>query len=60
MQGVVGFLMGGLTWFAVPFVFATTMGMAYLAIKEHRGPLLNEDEVNEGELFASHWSDKLC
>jgi hypothetical protein len=27
-----GFIMGGLTWFAIPFTLATTMGLAYLGL----------------------------
>ena len=48
-QGVWGFLLGGLTWFAIPFVFSTTMGLAYIALSaEHGGPLLNESDVDAG------------
>jgi len=36
-------------WFGVPFVFASTMGLAYLALSSHAGaPLLTDDEVNRG------------
>ena len=54
-QGVLGFLAGGLTWFAVPFVFATTMGLGYLALSEQRGaPLLRPSDVDRGTpLFCS-------
>ncbi|PIK48507.1 putative urea-proton symporter DUR3 [Apostichopus japonicus] len=31
-QGMWGFLLGGLVWFAVPFAFATTMGLAYVSL----------------------------
>jgi hypothetical protein len=48
-QGVIGFLAGGLTWFSVPFVFATTMGLAYLALGEINGsPLLTAGDVDRG------------
>ncbi|XP_064611598.1 uncharacterized protein LOC135475601 [Liolophura sinensis] len=48
-QGVSGFLMGGLTWFAVPFSLATTMGLAYLALSAKQGaPLLSDNQVNSG------------
>ena len=50
-QGVWGFLTGGITWFAVPFTFATTMGMAYIALGAEQGaPLLSDSDVNKGEL----------
>jgi len=50
-HGVIGFLGGGLTWFSIPFVFGTTMGLAYLALGEMRGsPLLNDDQISQGEL----------
>lgn len=49
-QGVFGFLIGGLVWFAVPFTFATTMGLAYLALGANDGiPLLTDDDVNAGQ-----------
>ncbi|CAH1774641.1 unnamed protein product [Owenia fusiformis] len=48
-QGVWGFLIGGLVWFAIPFVFATTMGLSYIAMETHAGEsLLCADQVNEG------------
>jgi len=48
-QGVWGFLAGGLVWFGVPFVFASTMGLAYLALSANAGaPLLTDDQVNRG------------
>lgn len=51
-QGVFGFLAGGLTWFSVPFVFGTTMGLAYLALGELKGsPLLTDDEITQGFLI---------
>lgn len=53
-QGVLGFLAGGLVWFSVPFVFGTTMGLAYVALGELRGsPLLDDDQVTQG-LFVSY------
>nr|XP_006821671.1 PREDICTED: uncharacterized protein LOC102808925 [Saccoglossus kowalevskii] len=48
-QGVWGFITGGLTWFAIPFTFATTMGLAYVALSTANGEdLLTESEINEG------------
>ncbi|XP_006823327.1 uncharacterized protein LOC100367327 [Saccoglossus kowalevskii] len=48
-QGIWGFITGGLTWFAIPFTFATTMGLAYVALSTANGEdLLTESEVNEG------------
>ena len=49
-QGVWGFLTGGLVWFAVPFTFATTMGLAYIALSAMEGhPLLTNEDVNAGK-----------
>ena len=49
-QGMWGFLIGGLVWFAIPFSFATTMGLAYVALGTHRGePLLTASQVGEGQ-----------
>ena len=48
-QGVWGFLFGGLVWFAVPFAFATTMGLSYIALSAHQGaPLLSDADVSAG------------
>ena len=49
MQGVRGFITGGLTWFAIPFSLATTMGLAYLGMSSAQGaPLLSEKDVSAG------------
>ena len=41
--------MGGLTWFAIPFSLATTMGLAYLGMSSAQGaPLLTEADVSSG------------
>jgi len=49
LQGVWGFIFGGLTWFAIPFTLATTMGLAYLGMSSAQGaPLLTEEDVNKG------------
>ena len=49
-EGVWGFLLGGLVWFAVPFTFATTMGLAYIALgTKNGGPLLSDSMVNQGK-----------
>ncbi|CAH1782806.1 unnamed protein product [Owenia fusiformis] len=49
VQGVWGFIAGGLTWFAIPFTLATTMGLSYLALGTLRGaPLLSPADVDKG------------
>ena len=48
-DGVWGFLTGGLVWFAVPFAFATAMGLAYIALSTAAGkPLLTPAQVDQG------------
>ncbi|CAH1778295.1 unnamed protein product [Owenia fusiformis] len=48
-HGVWGFVAAGLTWFAIPFVMATTFGLAYIAIEEAQGePLLSQTDVFRG------------
>ncbi|KAL5014495.1 hypothetical protein ScPMuIL_008765 [Solemya velum] len=48
-QGVMGFLLGGLTWFAIPFALATTTGLAYIALSTQQGaPLLTDADVDAG------------
>lgn len=48
-QGVFGFLLGGLMWFAVPSTMATTTGLAYLALSaENRTNLLTHRQIDEG------------
>ena len=50
LQGVWGFIAGGLTWFAIPFSLATTMGLAYLGMSSAQGaPLLSEKDVSAGK-----------
>jgi Na+/proline symporter len=49
LQGVWGFILGGLTWFAIPFSLATTMGLAYLGMSSAQGsPLLTDAGVSSG------------
>merc|ERR1712168_1149488 len=49
LQGVWGFISGGLVWFAIPFTLATTMGLAYLGLSSAQGaPLLTDDDVMKG------------
>ena len=44
-----GFILGGLTWFAIPFSLATTMGLAYLGMSSAQGsPLLTDANVSSG------------
>ncbi|RUS77237.1 hypothetical protein EGW08_014990 [Elysia chlorotica] len=48
-QGVLGLLLGGLAWFAIPFSFSTTMGLAYVALSAKQGEgLLTADDVDAG------------
>ncbi|KAL4238792.1 hypothetical protein ACF0H5_003499 [Mactra antiquata] len=48
-QGVLGFLIGGLVWFSIPFALATTMGLAYIALGARQNqPLLKEEDVDLG------------
>ena len=48
-QRVWGFISGGLTWFAIPFTLATTMGLAYLGLSSAQGaPMLSDDDVARG------------
>ena len=50
LQGVWGFISGGLTWFAIPFSLATTMGLAYLGLSSAQGaPLLSDEDVAKGK-----------
>jgi len=49
LQGVWGFISGGLVWFAIPFTLATTMGLAYLGLSSAQGyPLLTDEDVMKG------------
>ena len=49
MQGVWGFISGGLVWFAIPFTLATTMGLAYLGLSSAQGaPMLTDEDVAKG------------
>ena len=49
LQGVWGFIIGGLVWFAIPFTLATTMGLGYLGLSSAQGaPLLSEEDIKKG------------
>jgi len=49
LQGVWGFIAGGLCWFAIPFGLATTMGLAYLGLSSAQGaPMLTDEDVMKG------------
>merc|ERR1712112_787191 len=49
LQGVWGFIAGGLCWFAIPFGLATTMGLAYLGLSSaHGAPMLTDEDVMKG------------
>ncbi|XP_072019734.1 LOW QUALITY PROTEIN: uncharacterized protein [Amphiura filiformis] len=48
-EGMWGFLAAGLVWFSIPFTFATTMGLGYIALGTYYGePLLSNAEVSAG------------
>lgn len=48
-QGVWGFILASLMWFAIPSTMATTTGMAYLALSSQNGThMLNMGEIDEG------------
>merc|ERR1712223_1352608 len=49
LQGVWGFIAGGLCWFAIPFGLATTMGLACLGLSSAQGaPMLSDEDVMKG------------
>ena len=49
LQGVWGFILGGLTWFAIPFSLATTMGLAYIGLSSAQGsPMLTNKDISAG------------
>ncbi|XP_066270073.1 uncharacterized protein [Branchiostoma lanceolatum] len=49
LEGVWGFISGGLTWFAIPFSMATTVGLAYVALGTVSGEaLLSAEDVDKG------------
>ena len=49
IQGVFGFLLGGLIWFAIPSTMATTTGLAYLALStENNTHMLTHNQIDEG------------
>ncbi|XP_078667260.1 uncharacterized protein LOC144909083 [Branchiostoma floridae x Branchiostoma belcheri] len=49
LEGVWGFISGGLTWFAIPFSMATTVGLAYVALGTVNGEaLLSAEDVDKG------------
>ena len=55
-QGVLGFLSGGLCWFAIPFGLATTVGLAYIALSTSQNTdLLTESEINAGTYTHVLW-----
>ena len=46
------FLAGGLLWFAVPFTFATTMGIAYIAFSAYYNQeLMTSENIDAGKSF---------
>lgn len=49
-----GFLLGGLCWFAIPFAFASTTGLGYIALSAQQDfPLLDDDSVDAGTNLES-------
>ncbi|KAH9514149.1 urea active transporter [Bulinus truncatus] len=48
-QGVIGFLLGGLAWFAIPFSLSMAMGLAYVALSTCQGEaMLSDDDISLG------------
>lgn len=48
-EGVFGFLLGGICWFAIPFAFASTTGLGYIALSAQQdSPLLDAASVDAG------------
>ncbi|XP_071147925.1 uncharacterized protein [Mytilus edulis] len=48
-EGVFGFLLGGICWFAIPFAFASTTGLGYIALSAQQdSPLLDAASVDSG------------
>ncbi|XP_048764480.2 uncharacterized protein LOC125672302 [Ostrea edulis] len=48
-QGVTGFLLGGVCWFAIPFGLATTTSLAYIALSAHQNQaLLSDADIDAG------------
>uniref|UniRef100_A0A1I8I9R1 Urea active transporter n=1 Tax=Macrostomum lignano TaxID=282301 RepID=A0A1I8I9R1_9PLAT len=47
--GALGFLSGGLVWFAIPFCFATAMGLGYISLSFMQGqPILSDADIDKG------------
>lgn len=60
-NGVWGFMFGGLAWIALPLVFATTMGLGYLALCSQRGaPLLDNVALSQGIRAVQRWTNGHC
>lgn len=50
-QGVIGFLLGGICWFAIPFGLATTTSLAYIALSASQNQaLLSDSDVDAGKM----------
>lgn len=51
-QGVIGFLLGGICWFAIPFGLATTTSLAYIALSASQNQaLLSDSDVDAGKMW---------
>ena len=49
VKAVWGFLLGGLTWFAIPFGLATVMSLGYHGLSSAQGsPMLTKGEISKG------------
>ena len=49
LQGVWGFIAGGLVWFSIPFTLATTMGLSYVGLSSaQNASLLSDGDVSAG------------
>ena len=59
MQGVTGFFLAALMWFAIPSSIAITTGMTFLSLKDENGCLpLTMEQVDEGKcIFHSFRGD---
>jgi hypothetical protein len=59
MQGVTGFFLAALMWFAIPSSIAITTGMTFLSLKDENGCLpLTMEQIDEGKCtFHSYRGD---
>ncbi|CAH1779211.1 unnamed protein product [Owenia fusiformis] len=49
IDGMWGFMVGGIVWFSIPFVLATSFGLSYLAVENWQDtPILSPLEIEQG------------